>query len=76
MSAFIRYLPAAAELGPMLLNVATWLLARGINMPEPVVHATSLFVFVQVQAFENGFLRALCPKRLLRRLLTLCRQAR
>ena len=57
MSAFVRYLPAAAELLPWLLNLATWLLARSLNMPEPLVHATGLFVFVQVQAFENSFSR-------------------
>ncbi len=76
MSAFVRYLPAAAELLPWMLNLATWLLARSLNMPEPLVHATGLFVFVQVQAFENSFLKALCPKRVMRRLLILCRQAR
>ena len=76
MSAFVRYLPAAAELLPWMLNLATWLLARSLNMPEPMVHAAGLSVFVQVQAFENSFLKALCPKRLMRRLLTLCRRAR
>jgi hypothetical protein len=76
MSAFVRYLPAAAELLPWLLNLATWMVARSLNMPEPLVHTTGLFVFVQVQAFENSFLRALCPKRLWRRLLALCRPAR
>jgi hypothetical protein len=76
MSAFVRYLPAAAELLPWMLNLATWLLARSLNMPEPLVHATGLFVFVRVQDFENNFLKVLCPKRLMRRLLALCRQAR
>lgn len=76
MSAFVRYLPAAAELLPWMLNMATWLIARGLNMPESLVHATGLFVFVRVQAFENNVLKALCPKRLWRRLLTLRRQAR
>jgi hypothetical protein len=71
MSAFVRYLPAAAELLPWMLNLATWLVARSLNMPEPLVHATGLFVFVRVQAFENSFLKALCPKRLMRRLLAL-----
>jgi hypothetical protein len=45
--------------------------ARSLNMPEPLVHATGLFVFVRVQAFENSFLKALCPRRLVRRLLAL-----
>jgi hypothetical protein len=73
MSAFVRYLPAAAELLPWSLNLATWLVARSLNMPEPLVHATGLFVFVRVQTFENRFLGALCPKRLMRRLLALRR---
>ena len=76
MSAFVRYLPAATELLPWLFNLATWLLARSLNMPEPLVHAAGLFVFVRVQAFENSLLKALCPMRLMRRLLTLCRPAR
>jgi hypothetical protein len=76
MSAFVRYLPAAAELLPWLLNLATWLLARSLNMPEPLVHAIGLFVFVRVQAFENSCLKAMCPKRLMRRLLALRHQAR
>ncbi len=71
MSAFVRYLPAAAELLPWMLNLATWLLARSLNMPEPLVHAVGLVVLVRVQAFENSFLKALCPKRLMRRLLAL-----
>ena len=40
MSAFVRYLPAAAELLPWLLNLAPWLVARGLNMPEPLKLAT------------------------------------
>ena len=130
MSAFVRYLPAAAELLPWMLDLATrgadstcailpvaclqanvkskapqgllfssgpliptfanvpaamgcecwnWtasLVARSLNMPEPMVHAAGLFVFVRLQAFENSFLKALCPKRLWRRLLASCRQAR
>jgi hypothetical protein len=50
--------------------------ARSLNMPEPMVHAAGVFVFVQLQAFENSFLKALCPKRLWRRLLASCRQTR
>ena len=49
-----------------LLNLATWLLARSLNMPEPLVHNTGVFVFVHVQAVENSVGRSLCPIRLLR----------
>jgi hypothetical protein len=53
------------------LNLATWLLARSLNMPEPVVHDTGVFVFVQVQTIENRVFRTLSPKRLARRLRSL-----
>ena len=76
MSAFVRYLPAAAELLPWMLNLATWLLARSLNMPEPLVHSTGVFVFAQVQAVEISFAKSLRPFRLARRLLAWCRQAR
>ena len=58
--------PLAAKLATRL---ATWLLARSLNMPEPLVHATGLFVFVQVQAFESSLGKSLCPARLTRRAL-------
>jgi hypothetical protein len=40
-------------------------------LPEPVVHDTGVFVFAQVQAVENRFGKALCPKRLARQLRSL-----
>ena len=60
-----------AVLAPLVAKLATWLVARSLNMPEPLVHATGLFVFVRMQDFESNFLKALCPKRLMRRLLAL-----
>ena len=59
-----------AVLIPWLLNLATWALARTLNMPEPLVHDTGLFVFAQVQAIENRVGKALCPMRLWRRLIS------
>ena len=53
---------------PWLLNLATRLLARGLNMPEPLVHTTGAIVLAQVQTFENTVGRTLCPIRLLHRL--------
>ncbi len=53
------------------LNLATWLLARSLNMPEPVVHDTGVFVFVQVQTIEDRVFRTLSPKRLVRQLRSL-----
>ncbi|MDB5611623.1 MAG: hypothetical protein JWP25_8523 [Bradyrhizobium sp.] len=53
---------------PWLLNLATRMLARSLNMPEPVVHNTGVLVFAHVQAVENSVGRTLCPIRLLRQL--------
>jgi hypothetical protein len=57
-----------AVLVPPAVKLTSWLLARALNMPEPLVHAAGLFVFVQVQAFESSIGRSLCPVRLARRL--------
>ena len=61
----------AAAAIPWTLNLATWLVARSLNMPEPVVHDTGAFVFAQVQTIENRVGKALCPKRLVRQLRSL-----
>jgi hypothetical protein len=53
---------------PWLLNLATRMLARSLNMPEPLVHNTGVFVFAHVQAVETSFGKTLCPIRLLRQL--------
>ena len=66
--------PFAATL-PWLLHLATRLttrfLAHSLNMPEPLVHTTGVFVFAQVQAVETSVGRTLCPIRLWRRLRSL-----
>ena len=60
-----------------LLHLATRMLARSLNMPEPLVHNTGAFVFAQVQAVESRAARTLCPIRLRRFLQTwFRRQAR
>ena len=61
----------AATVIPWMVNLATWLVARSLNMPQPVVHDTGVFVFVQVQTIESRVGKALCPTRLLRRLRSL-----
>jgi len=53
------------------LNLATWLLARSLNMPQPLVHDTGVFVLVQVQTIESRVGKALCPRRLMRQLRSL-----
>jgi len=66
-----------AGMMPWLLNLATRMLARSLNMPEPLVHSTGVFVFAQVQAVESRAARTLCPLRLFRLLQTwFRRQAR
>ncbi len=67
MSTHSRSNPPTAGISAWLLNLATWLLARSLNMPEPLVHSTGVFVFVHVQAVENSVGRTLCPIRLLAR---------
>ena len=68
MSNFFRPSTSSAGLMPWLLNLATRMLARSLNMPEPLVHSTGIFVFAQVQAVESRAVKTLCPVRLLRRL--------
>ena len=57
---------SAAGMVAWLSNLATRVLARALNMPEPLVRTTGVFVFAQVQAVESSFGRTLCPIRLLR----------
>ena len=71
MLALFRLVAAAI---PWTLNLAIWLLARSLNMPQPLVHDTCVFVFVQVQTIESRVGKALCPMRLLRRLRSLLRR--
>jgi hypothetical protein len=61
----------AAIVVPVAIKLAIWLVARSLNMPQPVVHDTGVFVFVQVQTIENRIGKALCPVRLMRRLRSL-----
>ncbi len=57
-----------ASILPWMLNLATRILARSLNMPEPLVHHTGVFVFAHVQAVETSVGKTLCPKRLKRQL--------
>ena len=70
-----RQWPASADFtrstGNGTVRSATWLAARSLNMPEPVVHDTGVFVFVQVQTIENRVGKALCPTWLVRQLRSL-----
>ena len=60
-------LPSAA-IAEWLLAIATRLLARSLNMPEPLVASTGAYVFAHVAAAETRAARTLCPFALARRL--------
>ena len=51
---------------PWLLKLASRMLARGLDMPEPMLHHTGMFVFARVAAFEDSVGRWLAAGNLLR----------
>ena len=57
-------IPAFLALVRTLHRLAIWALARSLNMPEPLLHDTGVFVVAQVVTIENRVGRALCPFRL------------
>jgi hypothetical protein len=67
MTSYSRPSPSATVIA-WLLNLAARFLAHSLNMPEPLVHTTGVFVFAQVQAVETSIGRTLCPIRLWRRI--------
>jgi hypothetical protein len=73
LSRSITFSPAGII--PWMLNLASRMLACSLNMPEPLVHNTGVFVFAHVQTIENSVGKALCPIRLLRQLQTWLRQS-
>ena len=58
----------AATAIPWTLNLVTLLLARSLNMPEPLVMSTGAFVYAQVAAAETRAAKTLCPFALAHRL--------
>lgn len=60
-------LPPAA-IPEWILAIATRLLARSLNMPEPLVVSTGAYVYAQVAAAETRAAKTLCPLALARRL--------
>jgi hypothetical protein len=58
----------AAAILPWLFSLGIWMLARSLNMPEPLVHSAGVLLFAQVQAAETRAARKLCPFRLMRHL--------
>src|ERR1700744_1478377 len=66
--------PSTADALSWMLNLATRLLARVLNMPEPLVYHTGVFVYVRGQEVETRVGRSLCPIGLWRRIRALSRQ--
>jgi hypothetical protein len=64
MIALLLYRAAANHLVPWLARFATRVLARSLNMPEPLVHSAGQLVIAQVVVFEHSVGRSLCPMRL------------
>jgi hypothetical protein len=60
--------PLPAAIAEWVLALATRLLARSLNMPEPLVASTGAYVFAQVAAAETRAAKSLCPFALARRL--------
>jgi hypothetical protein len=73
MTMRLHPIPLIAAVIPWLLHLATRTLARALNLPEPMVYGTGVFVLARVQAAENSIGRTLCPFRLLRRFQNLLR---
>ena len=71
MIALLLYRTVADHLVPWAMAFATRMLARSLNMPEPLVHSTGAYVFAQVAAVETRAARTLCPFALARRLRAL-----
>lgn len=66
MIALLLYRFLADHILPWAVTFATRMLARGLNMPEPLVHSTGDYVVAQVTAFEHSLGRSLCPFRFAR----------
>src|SRR5690349_9391127 len=66
-------LPALASIASWVLDVASLMLARALNIPQPLVICAGMAVFVQVEALETSVGRSLCPRRLAHRLRALWR---
>jgi hypothetical protein len=73
MSTLFKTLASSTVLVQGLLDLATWVLARTLQIPEPMVHAAAIVLLLRAQAienlFENGLTKNLCPIRLLRALV-------
>lgn len=54
----------ADSLLPWAMKLATRMLARSLNVPEPLADSTGDYVIARVLAFEHSVGRSLCAVRL------------
>lgn len=66
MIALLLYRTVADHLLPWSLKFGARMLARSLNMPEPLVHSTGDYVIAQVVTFEHSVGRSLCAVRIIR----------
>ena len=59
MIALLLYRILADHVLPWAVTFATRVLARGLNVPEPLVHSTGDYVVAHVTAFEHSVGRSL-----------------
>jgi hypothetical protein len=53
MHSRFRNSPTLPAILQWLFDLATWLIARSLQMPEPLLQSAGVFVFAQAQAFET-----------------------
>jgi hypothetical protein len=76
MMILLATLPALAAIGNWLLEMASFLVARSLNVPQRLVRDTGVYVFARVEAVETSIGQSLCPRRMQRKLRALRRLAR
>jgi hypothetical protein len=73
MTMILLLLPALVAAATWLLDLASFIVARALNMPQPLVLSAGIVVFAHVQAVETSIGRSLCPRRLAHQLRALWR---
>ncbi len=69
-------LPVLSSIASWLLEIASQILARALNVPQPLVLSAGMVVFAHVEAIEASVGKSLCPRRLAHRLRALWRGLR
>jgi hypothetical protein len=76
MTMILLLLPALTSIASWLLDLASLIVARALNLPQPLVLSAGMVVFAQVQAVEASVGRSLSPRRLAHQLRALWRALR